>query len=59
MNKPSEANLKVILLLGCIHGVPPPPEKCICSIFAQVCNLVGTVATIMEILKSKISGKRL
>ena len=45
------SNLKVTLLLGCNQGVSQPPERCICSSFAQVCNPVGTVATIMKIFK--------
>ena len=54
-----EPNLKVTLLLGCNQGVPPPPERCICSSFAQLCNPVGTVATIMKIFQSKISTQNL
>ena len=53
-NTSTEVNLKVTLLLGCQQGVPPPPERCICSTFAQVCNPVGTVTTIMKIFESKI-----
>ena len=51
-------NLKVTLLLGCSQGLPPPPERCICSSFAQVCNPVSTVPTIMKIFKTKISSQK-
>ena len=50
----SEANLKAIYYLWVATKVSPePPGKCICSTFAQVCNPVGTVATVMKIVKCK------
>ena len=51
--------LRVPLPYGCNQGVPPPPEICICSTFAQVCNPVGIVATITEIFKSKLNSKNM
>ena len=59
LNTSSDAYLKVTLLLGCIQGVSPPPERCICSTFAQGCNPVGTVATIMKIFKYKIRFQKI
>ena len=59
LNTLSESYLKVTLLLGCNQGVSPPPGKCICSTFAQVCNPVGTVATIMRNLNPKPAAKNL
>ena len=59
LNISRKAYLKVTLLLGCIQGVPPPPERCICSTFAQVCKPVGTVVTVMKTFKCKISFQKL
>ena len=57
-NTLSEADLKVTLPCGCNQGIPPSPEMCICSTFAQVCNPVGTVATVMRIFKCEISSQQ-